>query len=259
MKQNTGLRRTERFLTLVLAALLFLAGFQGGRAALAQPYWQASGWQQTEEYEYLLSRQLDNLMTLINSTVLLQDRESKLSYVERERLRESVEDQKAQLDPEKATWFRYRVKSVDGEKLYYDNMNDEVQTIRYTAFELGSRTPGTGNSFTGAEGEELAYNRIGQELDGKTGTYVVLEYGVPQEPSNLLVDEFCKLYHRAEEARTGFPTYLQTMIGLLIGAGGCLLLILILAGRRAVGPEGELDCHELVFLHHEEFHLGHRN
>ena len=246
MRQHSGTRLAERVLTLALAVLLFLAGFQGGRAVLALPDWQAESWQQTDEFNYLMDRQMDNLMNLINSTVQLEDPEGTLPYLERERLKESIKAQKTQLDPEKSTWFRFRVKSVDGENLYYDNMNGEVQTIHYTAFELGSRTPGMG--IVSLEGEKLAYEQIGYELNGKTGTYVVIEYGVPDQPSNLLVDDFCKLYHRSVTARTGFPGYVQSTVGILVAAAVCLLAILILAGKRAVGPEGELDWKDQLSL-----------
>ena len=247
MREHRGTRLAERVLTCALAVLLFAAGVQGGKAAVARPYWQAEHWQQTEEFNYLINRRLDDLTSLINYTALLDDPEAKLTYMDRERLQESVEVQRAQLDPEKSTSFRFRVKSADGEKLYYDNMQDAVQIVRYSAFEVGSRTPGMGVHPL-IDVENLDSQQLGQVLGSKVGDYVVIEYGVPDRPSSLIMDDFGKLYHRSIEARENFPMYLQSMMTILVAAGGCLLVILILAGRRAVGPVGELDWKDRLSL-----------
>ena len=252
MRAHRGVRIAERLITLVLAVLLFLTGFQGARAILALPYWQAESWQKTEEFDYLLCRQLDNVMALINSTILLENPDNKLSYVERERLRESVEAQTKELDSRKNTWFRFRIKSVDGEELFYDNMEGEVENIHYTAFQLGSRTPGLGDSYhTALDTEEngtLNYEEMNNRLGSLAEQFIVIEYGVPEKPNNMLIDEFCKLYHQAKEAKENFSAYLQSAVGLLVGAGGCLLMILILAGKRAVGKDGELDWGDRISL-----------
>lgn len=251
MKRNRRIRIAERFLSMLLALLLFLAGFQGARAMLALPYWQASNWQQTMDFEYLLHHKLDSVMHLINGQMLLNGSEDEISYLKRQQLQNAVEAEQAELDVGK-TWFRYQIKSVDGEKLYYSNMEEPVKTIHYSAFQLGSHTPGSGEFFDtyfgSNENGDLSYDDMSNRLEDQNGEFVIIEYGVPGNPSNMVIDEFCRLYRTAFEAQNGFDFYVHSSIGLLIGAGVCFLIVLLLAGRRAVGVDGELDWGDRISL-----------
>ncbi len=236
------LRLTERITALVMALLFCLSGVFAGNALMARPYWNSPSWQETIRFENLLHSYIDRTRILLSSCVQLQKaREESTSYVERQQLENSVKDQLKELSPEQ-TWFRFEIKSADGKTSYYRNANTDeamaVQNIYYAIFRKGDRVPGEGI------GSDYNINQHGRvdpdeieeeiELSGDPSNLYVIECGVAAKPVSGPRDLFSQLYQTDLRNRQGYPKWMSETMFFLSAGGLCLLVLLVVSGRRAM-------------------------
>lgn len=249
MKQDK-LRLWERLSALLLAILVFAAGYMGGKTLVAYPYWQANDWQDMEKFERLTHRKLDTVMSLINNYLDLRDEENELTYMERRQLEGAVRRQRNEM-AEDNTPFRFQVRSADGETVYFrnfgvGNLEEVVKNVRYTAFVGGEHVAGEGTERVDYEvydswpgpptGSEAAVYDDAQGDEGGREKFVI-EYGVPDLENidyGQMEDEFYTLRSQYDVYRSQYKIDIQATLLLAAASAAAILLLLAAAGGRAV-------------------------
>ena len=240
------LKTAERVFALLMAALLLAGGFLGFRTMQQYEYCRVEDWQDTADFENLLYRYIDRAMILVSSELRLKE-DGQLSYLERQQLENSVEEQRAELSVDR-TWFRYQVRHADGTVADPGNLGDAdmkraVHAVHFSPFPRTGRVPGEGMQYetyedfdmielplSGTEGQLVEL----QPGEGQQTDILIIECGVPYEPDGeQMEDEFTALRALHKDAWANFGTNLYWTAGLLTGAALCLLLVLILAGKQA--------------------------
>lgn len=248
------LRLWERLSALLLAILVFAAGYMGGQTLVAYPYWRTHDWQELQKFEQLTSRQLDTVMSLINNYLELHNEEKQLTYMERRQLEGAVKRQQEEMD-EANTPFRYQVRSADGMTIYFRNfeegqLEDLVKNVQYTAFVGGSHVAGEGSgepsykvydswpeiaSVTAPHSPELE-SAAGEDFSEVCQEDFVIEYGVPDLEDvdyTQMENEFCALRSQYDYYRNQYEIDVRAALFLLVAAGFMLLLLIAAAGSRA--------------------------
>lgn len=208
-----------------LAAIL-LAGFTAAAALLGfwgwmqlSVYYSGDGtWQSCRQFHDMLSERANEAYAMYQDQLWLEQ-ETDIDYVTQKEVQNYIQEKKTAFHPQK-TWFRFQIKSGDG------------QTVQYSNLEAGEEL---------SELVEQVYYMTFRKEENRTGDAenFILEYGVPtQVGDGSRQDEFSRLALQSahiQDHRGMMLTALLSVIGLLFL---CVLYLLWGAGHQS--KTGEL-------------------
>ena len=274
--QSSAAAKACAILLLLISA--FGAAMFGVRAVLAFQYVTRESWQDSTGYYDALDRRRQELKKGIDLSYQVDGMTwqietgtaGPLVYADLE----AFQEQAAQVEERFSrnnTWFRFRVMSADGAEVLGTNLKEGetlskvVREVQYYSFEpqvlVESRGPyddGDGGTSSGTDGEKWAGAAQGGDAPGDSvlewlgllglPARLVLEYGVPEEVSLSVQDEFYHIWRTWELERTAFHEYLTGFVCMGALALAALIWVLWTSGHKS-GEDGiVLTWQEKVFF-----------
>ena len=253
----------------VLLAAAFGAGIFGARVLLALPYRLTDSWQDTADFDYILTEYRDQLVSGVAASRRLEEVErdkddssaAGWTYADLEDLERQLKDLEQMMEPSN-TWFRYSLRAADGEELATNRtgdrpLADQVKQARRFTFRAGEISYGevyyrdgmyyVTESWDLAQDEAWASFPDGiEQLDpadevpaapAEKPQILVLEYGVPEEVTDAIQDGFYTARRQWGDQRANFDVNLTGALQLLALTLLALACLLWAAGHKS-GVEG---------------------
>jgi len=263
---------TGKFLAvLLLASMTFCAAYTGVAVLGAVPYLECGSVQETQGF-YTLLRQRQNSIADGCARLMALEKSEDLLYTERQILVDELEARVEALSAEN-TWFRFQVKTADGQQTIYSNLEDDevlesvVEKVWYATFVPGEHLSRSGSdaeqgwsdslslmpapSYEEASSADVVVSRedISVVLDADL---LVIECGVPDIDAVLgngtIGDEFSELAQEYDRAHQNASALSLTWTATCLLACCALLWLLWTAGHRS-GVEGiAVTWQEKIFL-----------
>ena len=246
--QSSAAAKACAILLLLISA--FGAAMFGVRAVLAFQYVTEESWQSSAGYYDALERRRQELKKGIDLSYQVDEltwqietgAAGPLAYADLEVFQEQAAQVKEHF-ARNNTWFRFRVVSSDGTEVLSTNLKEGealskvVREVQYYSFEPqaqvengGPYDDGNGDASSKADGEKGAGAAQGGDVpQDKVWEWLglparlVLEYGVPEEVSLSVQDEFYHIWRTWELERTAFHEYLTGFVCMGALALACLL------------------------------------
>ncbi|MBQ8852030.1 MAG: HAMP domain-containing histidine kinase, partial [Oscillibacter sp.] len=189
-------------------------------------------------------------------TLILEDGDDQLTYVERQQLEDELAILKAAMAREN-TNFRYQISSADGSTIWSTNLveGESLQsvagTIHYTSYQAGSYNReelGVEDYFydsaAGSSADASADVKIAL---GEKAT-LIIACGVPEAVDAGIQDEFFLLEQDYTRSVATLTARMQAMTGLALLALACLLYLLWTAGHRPATEAIATTWQEHIFF-----------
>lgn len=225
LQTNTVGKVAAALLLLVTAFVGALFGFQ---VLISLSLSESDSWQENARfYDLLQNRQSDVTSCYTFKTALETDQT--LTYMDRQHFQDSIQMLESTLN-ETSTWFRYQVKSGDGERVLFTNLQkgeslaQVVETVHYASFVPGDDAA-TKDQFWYQD--ELTQTPVNSES-------LIIECGVPSDVTNgSIQDEFSRLAFDHLDSKANFSPRLTGFLLLFGLCLACLLYLLWTAGHKA--------------------------
>lgn len=242
------------------AAVLFLvtafgAGVFAIKGMLNLPYVLAEDWQATNRFYDLLQDRQDQLAELY--TLETMDMET-LSYPDRQQYLEIKQLLEKEIKAD-ATWFRFQIRSADGQEILYTNLGTEqdlseaVDQVYYSTVVVSTGHAMAQSSWGEILPQEyydtgLSSSSVAEAQDTADGTEIILACGVPAQVDERIQDEFYRLWSEDGINRGAFERNLIWLGVLSVLCLICVLCILWSAGHKE-GTDGViLTWQERIFF-----------
>ena len=128
--------------------LSLVTGWFGALTLEGAAMYDTQHWQETGRFYNLLYNDAGFAKYHFSNRLSLE--KGMLDYIQGQTLKQEVENGEARLD-RKNTWFRFQVKSKDGQEVLYSNLSqwqeltEVVQKVEYETFDCCYGTQGSGN------------------------------------------------------------------------------------------------------------------
>lgn len=237
---------------ILMLVLTFLWGTSIFSLLRDLPYLESDHWQETASYHNLLYQRKEDLVRATALTLILEEDDIALTYVERKQLEEELAVLRAAMEPEN-TNFRYQIYSADGSTIWSTNLSDgeslqsTVATIHYTSYEAGSDgLTEIGTDRYPLDNSERATLSSGEQPIGPVT--LVIACGVPESTNRNIRDEFFRLEQDYSRSVDTLSPRVQAMAGLALLVAACLIYLLWTAGHRPDNDSIALSWQEHIFF-----------
>ena len=254
----------------VLLIAAFSSGVFGVRTLMSLDSATSGSWQDTMQFRRALAGRREEIVTAVQMerNLVLREKDIQkgtagdLAYADVKFFQQKLEETEKRFQREN-TWFRFRLLSAGGQEVYWSNLEegetltDTVAQVEYHAFaieealkEEGEDWDAGGIEFRIEEEDSATLSvEVPAETDGvESPDRFVLEYGVPEEVTEAVSDEFSAAKAAYKENWANFEQHLTgTLILFGVSLAG-LWMVLWTSGHKAGEETVVLGWQEKVFF-----------
>jgi len=239
---------------LLLLVLSFLVGISSFSLLSDVMYLEADSWQDTHRYYNHLYQREEDLIRGVALTLTLDEKDSQLTYVERQQLEDELSVIKSAAAREN-TNFRYQISSADGSVIWSSNLTEgeslqsAVAAIHYTAFHAGSydREDVGSESYT----QDSVESNLADQKNESTlseNSMLIIACGLPSSTDSSIKDEFFHLEQEYNQSKDTFTNRTHATLVMAVLALAWLIYLLWSAGHRPGTDSISTTWQERIFF-----------